>query len=378
MKFSDIPSHDAVKQQLRNLVADDRIPHALLIEGPSGIGKFAMARAFAQYIHCQHRTPDGEPCGVCPSCLQHQSLNHIDTLFSFPVVKTERFKGDAPVSTDFYEQWKEYLSENPFMNFAKWADSFEKRNAQPVIYASESDSLISRLSTTAHASRYKIVLLWLAERMNPDCANKLLKLIEEPHGDTLFIMTSDNPEMILPTILSRCRRMDMHRLDDDTIARWLISSHGVNPTDATALAHIADGSLTAALSQLTGSSEANSNLELFIRLMRLAYQRKVAELRRWASDVNALGREGELRFYDYCQRLLRENFIFNFGVPQIQYMTRTETDFSRNFARFINENNVEQLVEVFNKAAVDVAGNGNGKIVNFDLAICVILLLKNS
>ena len=188
MKFSDIPSHDAVKQQLRNLVADDRIPHALLIEGPSGIGKFAMARAFAQYIHCQHRTPDGEPCGVCPSCLQHQSLNHIDTLFSFPVVKTERFKGEAPVSTDFYEQWKEYLSENPFMNFAKWADSFEKKNAQPVIYASESDSLISRLSTTAHASRYKIVLLWLAERMNPDCANKLLKLIEEPHSDTLFII----------------------------------------------------------------------------------------------------------------------------------------------------------------------------------------------
>lgn len=377
MKFSDIPSHDSVKARLRAMADDRRIPHAILLEGPAGIGKFAMARAFAQYVHCRHRTPDGEPCGECASCRQHESFNHIDTFFSYPVVKTERFKNLPPVSADFIEEWRKFLVDNPFMDFDSWAAVFDKKTAQPVIYVTESDVLMQKVATTAHASDYKIIIMWLPERMNEDCANKLLKLIEEPHDDTLFIMTSDSPEDILPTILSRCQRVEMRRLPDEDIARYLVENMAVDPTEAQALAHIADGSIVRAL-QLTADSGASRRFfDLFVRLMRDAYQRKVSSLRVWASDLSALGRETEIKFYDYCQRLIRENFIYNFANPDINYMTGYESDFSRNFAKFITERNAEPLINAFNDARRDVAGNGNGKIVNFDLAIRVILLLKN-
>ena len=279
MKFSDIPSHDSVKARLRAMADDRRIPHAILLEGPAGIGKFAMARAFAQYVHCRHRTPDGEPCGECASCRQHESFNHIDTFFSYPVVKTERFKNLPPVSADFIEEWRKFLVDNPFMDFDSWAAVFDKKTAQPVIYVTESDVLMQKVATTAHASDYKIIIMWLPERMNEDCANKLLKLIEEPHDDTLFIMTSDSPEDILPTILSRCQRVEMRRLPDEDIARYLVENMAVDPTEAQALAHIADGSIVRAL-QLTADSGASRRFfDLFVRLMRDAYQRKVSSLR---------------------------------------------------------------------------------------------------
>lgn len=375
MRFSDIPSHAAVKERLRNMVADNRVPHAILLEGPTGIGKFAMARAMAQYIHCTSPRPDGEPCGCCPSCRQHESFNHIDTFFSYPVVKLEKMN-TAPTSDDFADQWKNFLEENPFMDFDRWVDLFEKRNALPAIYVTESDRLLQRLSTTAHSSRYKIVLLWLAERMNEETANKLLKLIEEPHDDTIFIMTSDNPEAIIPTILSRCQRIAMRRLPDEDVAAYLAGEFAMDAADAKAMAHIADGSIVRALRLTRARNDVSEFLELFKRLMRDAYQRKVDRLRTWAADVAAMGREKELKFYDYCQRLIRENFIYNFAVPGLNYQTTDESAFSSKFAPFINERNAEGLIKAFNEAARDVAGNGNGKIVNFDLAITVILLLK--
>lgn len=376
MKFSDIPGHERTKEKLRNMVADNVIPHALLLEGPSGIGKFAMARALAQYIHCQNRTADGEPCGVCPSCLQHQSFNHIDTYYSFPVVKgTSRTN---PVSNDFIGQFREFLGEDIFMTVNGWIAKCGQsvKNAQAQFYVAEATELIRMLNYTTHGSKYMIVLLWLPERMNEETSNKLLKIIEEPFEDTLFIMTSDAPAEILPTIYSRVRRIEMKRLPDDVIADYLISKYSVDPSDAAALAHNAEGSVAKAVASLSTKGEDREFFDMFVSLMRLAYQRKVRELREWGATLAGWGRERELKFYEYCQRLIRENFIYNFGEASLNYMNRDETAFSRNFARFINERNVEKILEVMNKAMADIAGNANGKIVNFDLAIKIILLLK--
>lgn len=375
MFFHDIPSHDSVKNRLRSMAETGRIPHAILLEGPSGIGKLSLARAFAQYIHCTGRAPgDTDSCGRCPSCIQHQSLGHIDTHYVFPVVNNG--KASKPISDDYMPEWKEYLATHVYMDFNRWTEMLAKKNAQPVIYSSESAALIHKLSFAAHASRYKIVILWLPEKMELETANKLLKMIEEPWDDTIFLMVSDSPGDILPTIYSRVQRIPAKKLADEVIAEVLENENGIDAADALAIAHTAEGSMTTALRNLGSRGEESEYFDLFVSLMRLAYQRKVADLREWSATLAALGREKEMKFYSYTIRLMRENFIYNFKLPQLNYLSSTEAKFSTNFARFINERNVEKLVEVFDNARTDIAGNSNGKIVNFDVAVKVILLLK--
>ncbi len=379
MKFSDIPCNDNVKNQLRQMADDRRVPHALLLHGPSGIGKFMMARAFVQYLHCEARTPDGEPCGQCASCRQHESFNHVDTLYVFPVVKNDKYK--APVSADFMEEFKTFVANGPYMDFERWSDRLgrllDKKNAQPVIYVYESEALERSLAVTAGRSEYKAAIIWLPEKMNEQTANKLLKLIEEPFAGTLFVLVSDDETAILPTIRSRCRPVGMNRLPDSAVARYLESRLAMDPVDAMAEAHIAAGDINRALRGVDATSASRMFFDLFVTLMRKAYMRDVAALKQWSSDVAALGREAEVRFYDYCTRLIRENFVYNFNIPEISYLNREETQFSRNFARFIHEGNAERIVSHMDRAAADIAGNANGKIVNFDFAIKMIILIKN-
>lgn len=375
MKFSQIPSHDNVKRQLRDMVADKRIPHALLLHGPAGIGKFMLARTFSQYLHCQSPTPDGEPCGECPSCRQHETFNHVDTLYVFPIVKTEKLT--APISDDFIEDFKEFVNASPFMDFERWVNSFDKKNAQPVIYVSESDALERRLAVTTTVSKYKTVIIWLPEKMNEQTANKLLKLIEEPFSDTIFILVSNDASAILPTIYSRCRPIEMKRLSDETIARHLTERLALDPQDAMAIAHNAAGNINAALRSMDATSVSRMFFDYFVRLMRLAYQRDVKGMKEWSTDLTALGREQQIKFYDYACRLIRENFIYNFNLPDLLYLNREESQFSKNFARFITENNAERIIAEMDRAATDIDGNANGKIVNFDFAIKMIILIKN-
>lgn len=374
MKFSDIPANENVKQRLRDMADSGRIPHALLLHGPVGIGKLAMARAFAQYIHCENRT-GGDSCGLCPSCLQHQSLNHIDTHFVYPVVKNAKLK--RSVSDDYAAEWREFLGESTWADFDRWAEMLGKDNAQPVIYVDESAELIRKLHYTTRKSHYKVVIIWLPEKMNTECANKLLKLIEEPFADTRILMVSDRPDEILPTIFSRTQRVELRRLDDETIASVLTASYAVDPVDALAVAHIADGNMTAAIKALKVSKTSREFLDLFMALMRLAYQRKVRDLRDWSVKVADLGRVQSCRFLAYCQRLVRENFIRNLNTASLNYMNRDEAEFSSRFSRFINERNVLRIVDELNRAQTDIAANANAKIVLFDLAIKIILLLKN-
>lgn len=372
MKFADIPCHESTKERLRALVDNDRLPHAILLQGRAGIGKFLLARAMAQYVHCENRQ-NGDSCGVCPSCVQHRSLNHIDTLYSFPVIKFSG-KSTVPVSDDYLQQWREFLDESPYMNFDSWVSILGNENARPVMYVDESVSLIRKLNFTSHGSKYKIVVMWLPERMNEECANKLLKLIEEPPKDTLFIFTSDRPAEILPTIYSRLQRIDVSPMTEEAVASILSSE--MTHEEAVAAAHLSSGSVTEGMSRASVSSEENDMFDMFTQLMRLAYQRRIIDLRSWAEKLSKSGREKSMKFLTYCERLTGENFIYNLNNPGLVYMTRPESDFSRNFARFITEKNVEKLRKVFIEARTDIAGNANSRIVLFDVAVKVILLLK--
>lgn len=374
MKFEDIPGQHKVKQRLIDMVDNERIPHAILLQGEQGVGKFALAQALAQYIHCPNRA-NGDSCGVCPSCRQHASFNHIDTFFSFPVIK-KKSSGTPPVSDDFIEEFKHFVVADPMMNFEGWLEELGSPSTLPVMYVTESDTLISKLSFTARSAKYKIVVMWLPERMNEQCANKLLKLIEEPFSDTIFILSSDSPQEILPTIYSRCQRIDVERFTDNDISDFLCKRYSLNPQDALSIAHNAEGSLTKALKQLSTTGINSKYFELFIRLMRSAYARKVADLKAWSAEVSTLGREQQLSFLKYCDRLTRENFIYNLHEHDLTYLNTSEEKFSTKFAPFISERNVQALSRTFNDAVKDIAGNANSKIVLFDVAVRTILLIK--
>lgn len=373
MRFRDIPGHEDVKERLRAMADERRVPHALLLEGPVGSAKFMLIRALAQYIHCENHTPDGDSCGKCPSCLQHQTFNHIDTIYSFPVIKKA---GKSTISNDCFGEFKNFISDSPYMDIEKWIAMLGNINSQPVIYVEEGAELIRRLNFTARQSLFKIVLLWLPERLKEETANKLLKLIEEPHPDTIFLMSSDNSRAILPTIYSRVQRIAVSRYSDDEIKHFLTASYPVSETDAETLARLSSGNVIEALSLVDISRMRQQFLDYFIELMRKAYQRKIGLLRQWSNDVAALGREQIIKFLDYASRLIRENFILNLHVDRLNYLTEDERKFSVNFARFINERNVLKMFEVLNKAREDIAGNANPKIVLFDLAVKTILLIK--
>lgn len=374
MRFADIPGHDDVKQRLISQVDEGHIPHALLIEGPAGSGKFALARALAQYIHCTNRITGSDSCGRCPSCQQHQTFNHADTIYSFPIIK--RPSVQTPLSEDYLPEFRDFLTESPWMDYDDWLQRLDNINAQPLIYVSEANELLRKLNYTAVTAQYKIVLLWLPEKLKEDAANKLLKLVEEPHADTLFILVSNVPRQVLPTIYSRTQRIGVKRYSDREVADYVAGTCGVGEADASQIARLAEGSMARALSLISVSKERQLYLDLFKELMRKAYTRKVADLKAWAADVAGLGREREMQFLDYCARMMRENFILNMRQPELNCLTADEMQFSVNFSPFINEANVIKLFKVVNDAKADIAANGNAKLINFDVALKTILLLK--
>ena len=382
MRFADIPGHDDVKAHLRSLADSGKLPHAMLLEGSSGIGKLSLARAFAQYIHCTGRRPgDPDSCGTCPACRQSTSLNHIDTFFIYPVTKTEKMD-HAPVSDEFAPEWRDYLSigaprPRVYMDIDAWTDSFGKKGASLITYASESADLIRKLSITSHASSYKTVVWWLPERMNTECSNKLLKMIEEPYEGTCMILASDNPSLLLPTIYSRLQRISVDRYADSEIESWLASRMDLDADAAAAVAHNARGSMGRALTLVSANTWTRTLLPRFMELMRLAYQRNVAELKRWSADMAADGRDRAAAFCDYAASQVRENFMSRLAGrdSKLVYLTPDEAAFARNFCRFITEANAEPLIREFADARRDIVANANVKIVAFDLALKVIMLL---
>lgn len=364
MKFADIAGHTSTIDALRSAVDNGRIPHAVLLTGISGIGKFRLARALAQYIHCHNRT-GGDACGRCPSCLQHQKHNNPDLHFVFPILKRE----GATLSNDFLPQWKEMLDQWSYMPPERWNELLQAGNSQPAIYVTESDDIVARASLSAFQENFKIFLIWLPEKLRPEAANKLLKIIEEPYDDTLFILVSNDDSKVLPTISSRTQRFNLLPLSEEEIKRQLTRTYGIDPRTAGMASRLAEGSAADAEEIACHPEELIEFSSLFKEVMRSAYGLRAATMKSLSERVAAMGREKILRFLEYCSRMVRENFIYNMRMPQITLMTPDEEEFSSRFAPFIHEANVETLSEELSRAASDIERNANAKIVLFDLML---------
>lgn len=381
MQFRDIIGQETEKNQLRTAVREGRIAHAQLFAGPAGVGKLALAIAYAQYLACPHRTEE-DSCGVCPTCLQYAKLQHPDLHFAFPIVKSD--EGDT--CDAFADKWRGIVSEHKYFDLDDWYRALGVETKQGMIYEKESSEILRKLSLKSFSGGYKIMIIWQPEKMNTTCANKLLKLLEEPPTMTLFLLVSEAPEQLLSTIISRTQEVRVPRLSEEEIAHGLQNEYTwLGQEEAHNIAHMANGSYLAALKMMNEAEESQGYFDDFVALMRNAWlvgQKKnydaLLKLRQWSQDMadSKVGREKQKAFLQYAQRQVRENYIYNLHHPEMNYQTQREQEFSTKFAPFIHDGNVEKMMEELSKAEQQITQNGNAKIIFFDLCLQMIVLVK--
>lgn len=371
MKFADITGHKPTISSLREAVDTDHIPHAILMGGQEGIGKMRVARAFISYLYCMDRH-DGDSCGKCPACLQNAHHNNPDVHFIFPRTGASQKNAES-----FLPQWNDFLDRHSYMPKEEWALAIDAGNSIPVIYRSDADDIAATASLSSFAYRYKTYVIWLPEKMQPQCANALLKLLEEPFPDTVFLLVSNEPEKLLPTIFSRTQRFNMKPLTDGEVAEILVSE-GIPADEAREVAPLSEGNMIKAFDMTGGGGEIREFSTLFIQMMRLAYSRNAAALRMLSDQIASTGREKTGRFLSYCARMTRESFIFNLRQPDLNAMTRAEADFNVRFSPFINHKNVERIMTEIQRAHDDVLRNANARLVLFDFMLKVMMLLRKS
>lgn len=369
MFFKEVIGHEEIKQHLLRSLRLGRVSHAQLLAGSTGSGSLALALAFAQYLFCTGNKEE-DACGTCPACRKMQKLIHPDLHFVFPVVKSSRAK--LPISDEFLNEWRTMLLKSPYTDVEEWLTYMgADENAQALIYTEESGNILRKLSLKSFESDYKMMIIWLPEKMKQECSNKLLKILEEPYPNTIFFLVSEQPDNIMKTILSRTQRINIPPLDQNHIATQLTQRKDLPPDSAREIAHVACGSWLKALKMLDETEESAYNQEKFIQMMRLCWERKMLTVNEFVNTLASLGREKQKTFLAHGIRMIRENFVKNFGIENLVYMTEKENAFAVKFSPYVHEGNVISLYEEFEKAYSDIIRNGNGKIIFTDLCIKV-------
>ena len=372
--FKDIIGQKGVIEQLRRSVDDNRLAHALLITGPRGNGKLAIAVALANYLLCGKGA--GDACGVCPACVKLDKFIHSDLHFVFPV-KKKKSSNDNPVSDDYIAEWREMLLKGAYFSYDDWLAKLDLENQQPMIYERESAEILHKLSMQSREGGWKVVIIWLPEKMKEVGSNKLLKIIEEPPKDTLFLLVSEEPDKIIATIQSRTQRVEVPRIAQEDMENALQARLGLSFDDAKMIAQQSGGNWEQAEELISLSEDKARYLELFMQLMRVAYARNIRDMKAWSEQVAALGRERQKRLLDYCQRMIRENFIMNFKEDSMNYMSQAERNFSVRFSPFVNERNIFGIMEELSEAQRHIEQNVNAKMVFFDMSLRMIVWIKN-
>ncbi|MEX0987725.1 MAG: DNA polymerase III subunit [Bacteroidales bacterium] len=374
MQFREVLGQEQVKKRLIKSVKEQRISHAQLFFGPQGTGKLPLAIAYAQYISCTQPTEE-DSCGTCPSCIKYGKLAHPDLHFVFPVVSVKQ--GSTKTVSDHYiEQWRSSITSNPYISENQWYENIGAENKQGFISRTESGEVLRKLSFKSYESEYKILIIWLAEKMNRQAANALLKLLEEPPDKTVFLLISENTDHILPTILSRTQLVRIAPLDPESIEKGLEEKFPGNREMITDVIRRSNGNFTTALQLMESDEMELEHFNEFVFLMRKCYGREIVEIYKWTEKIAGWGRERLKMFLNYGLRMIRENFMLNLSLRGISYMTVKEDEFSQKFSHFIHQGNVFKMAEEFELAIDHIESNGNQKLILFDLAIKNILLLK--
>jgi DNA polymerase-3 subunit delta' len=366
MLFKDVVGQKAVKDHLISMVREDRISHAQLFTGPAGAGLMPLALAFAQYVNCHNPGPE-DSCGVCPSCKKMAKLIHPDFHFVFPIVKRGSEKN--PVCADYLTEWREFVLKSPYFTIHEWFSFLNAEKSQGMIYTQEGNEIIKRLSLKNFEGKYKIMVVWQPEKMHNSAANRLLKILEEPPARTLFILVLDYPAGILPTILSRTQQLKIPRIDDAALTQGLMGTFGVEEAEAKTVARISGGDFVKARDIVGNSEEKQYFNQMFVNFMRFSYKGQLGEIAKWVDELSGLPKERLKNLLLYCIAILRESYIANYDIADLVYATPAENNFIDKFKPFVNDRNVESMVEEFSLALAHIEQNGNIRLVLFDMAI---------
>jgi len=372
MRFSEIIGYSDIAARLRIGARSGRVAHAQLFDGPEGSGALALARAYAQYLHCEQPT-ELDSCGTCSSCKAHARLEHPDLHWGFPFFKADG--QEKAISQPFQLAWREMLLEKPFFGMEEWTQAIGSDRKQLFISVHEALEINRKLGLKSFKGGWKVLILWLPEAMRVDTANKMLKLIEEPTDRTIMLFVSEHYDSLLATIRSRVQAIRVPRLEDVAAAEQIEKLTGLEAKASEDLARVVEGNMASAL-RLASAGGATPDHELFVQWMRACYGSNAGALVTLADQFAKPGREAMKRFLIYAMHMVRQCIVGNYGAMNLVRLTGQERAFAEKFAPFIHHGNVSHLFQEFEKAHGDISGNVNGKLVFMDLSVQVNLLLR--
>lgn len=367
MRFQEVIGQTGVKGHLQEMVRQNRISHALLFLGKEGSGALPLAIAFAQYIVCQEvKKNPGAPdsCGVCPACQKAKQLMHPDIHFSYPVIPKK--PGDKPVSTDYISEWREFSAQLPYGNVYDWLQFIGAENRQGNITAQECNDILRKLTLKSWESEFKVLILWMPEYLGNE-GNKLLKMIEEPPTDTLFILVAENESLILPTILSRTQLVKIPAIETAAIAEALVSRAGTAPEQAQQFALMAAGNYREAF-QMTRHADEDWQSQLREWLNAIVKTGPIAQVK-WVEEMSKMGREKQKQFLRYFNHLLEQAIRLRALEGAQIALPPKEEDFASRLNKIVNFAQQEAIIEELDKATYYIERNAHPKMLFHALTI---------
>jgi len=364
MLYNQIIGQTEAKQRLAKMVNENRVPHALLFNGKDGCGNLPTAFAFAQHLFCTDKNEQGA-CSVCNACNKVAKLIHPDLHLVVPIAKSK----DIKKTDDVVKEFREAFLQNPYLTLNDWVNELNAENKQPIIPVEEAADILKKLSYTSYEGSYKIMIIWQPEKMNTEAANKLLKILEEPPEQTIFILVTNNAEQLLATIISRVQNIPFYDVSEGEITEALIQNFKVNADVAEQTAMLANGNYAEALHILTHNDDSVSFLANFQAFMRLALKFDCNKALQWIDENAGIGREKQKQFFQYGLEVFRDSLMFNYGSKDLIRLSGQEKQFLEKFAPFVNQKNYEKLVEEFNTNYYYIERNANPKILFMDLIL---------
>lgn len=371
MRFSEIVGQEEVKNHIVQEIQSDKISHAQLFLGNFGNSTLPLALAYVQYLFCENKTPK-DSCGECASCRKVKTLQHPDLHFSFPTVQSK-----SKVSDGFLNQWRSFVIENPLFSAHDWWKYMDEKGTKPIIGTDESASIIKKTTLRSFEGGYKVIIMFQAEAMNETCANKLLKLLEEPQPKTIFLLLAEGTTQLLPTILSRTQVVRVPSYSLDVLTHEL-EKMGASRDVSISLAARAEGSLLTAINNYSHAGDTVENRELFIQMMRACFKKDVNAMLDWVGAIGIKSREDQKVFVDYSLHMVRQSLLKNYTEEMLVRVSPEEAQFLSNFARFINNNNCLDFMELFTTAHYQLNRNAHGQLLFTNLCFQVMRFIHKA